>query len=169
MRGFRGLGRRAMERCRRLESGSYCLGMRSAILHETVTHSVVGAFFEVYNSLGFGFLEVFYSRALERELIQGGHKVDREAVVSVCYKGSVLGEQRLDMVVDDKVIIDKGHRQPEPRCSPATLELLARHRPRGRIAAPRQPSRCEVLSVCQLKRPTEIREVRGIRAIVVQQ
>jgi GxxExxY protein len=39
------------------------------LVEERLTHSVIGAFFEVYNNLGYGFLEHVYVMALERELI----------------------------------------------------------------------------------------------------
>lgn len=71
-----------------------------------LTHSVIGAFYEVHNNLGFGFLERFYVMALERELLERGHRVAREVSVHVLYKGQELGSQRLDLVVDEKLIIE---------------------------------------------------------------
>jgi len=47
------------------------------LAHEACTQSIIGAFFEVYNTLGFGFLESVYVTALERELIARGHAVAR--------------------------------------------------------------------------------------------
>jgi GxxExxY protein len=73
---------------------------------EELIYSVIGAFFEVYNTLGFGFMEHLYLKALERELLARGHKVSREVWVSVMYKGEELGKQRLDMVVDDCIVIE---------------------------------------------------------------
>ena len=71
-----------------------------------LTHSVIGAFYEVHNNLGFGFLERFYVLALERELLDRGHRVAREVSVHVLYKGQELGSQRLDLVVDEKLVIE---------------------------------------------------------------
>jgi GxxExxY protein len=76
------------------------------LIEERLTHSVIGAFFEVYNTLGFGFLEQFYVKALERELVDRGHRVAREVRVRVMYKGDELGTQLLDMVVDEKVVVE---------------------------------------------------------------
>ena len=73
---------------------------------ERLTHSVIGAFFDVYNTLGFGFLEHLHAMAMERELRTRGHHVAREVGVRVVYKGEELGRQRLDMVVDGKVIVE---------------------------------------------------------------
>ena len=76
------------------------------LIEERLTRSVIGAFFDVYNTLGFGFLEHIYVNALERELIARGHRVGCEVGVHVSYKGHDLGLQRLDMIVDGKVIVE---------------------------------------------------------------
>lgn len=76
------------------------------LLEETLTRSIIGAFYEVYNSLGYGFLEHLYVLAMEQELTARGHKVSRQVSVPVFYKGRLLGSQRLDMIVDDKVVIE---------------------------------------------------------------
>lgn len=79
---------------------------RQELLEERLTHSVIGAFFDVYNALGFGFLEHVYVMALERELRERGHRVARELCVRVEYKGQELCTQRLDMVVDDRLVVE---------------------------------------------------------------
>jgi GxxExxY protein len=76
------------------------------LLEEGLTQSVIGAFFEVYGALGYGFREFIYVRALERELVAKGHKVDREVAVMVYYRGEPLARQTIDMIVDDKVIVE---------------------------------------------------------------
>jgi len=79
---------------------------RGQLVEESLTHSVIGAFFAVYNTLGFGFLEHLYGMALERELRARGHRVAREVGIRVFYKGDELGAQRLDMIVDDKLVVE---------------------------------------------------------------
>lgn len=81
-----------------MNSGRYVL--------KELTHSVIGAFFEVYNTLGFGFLEHIYVMALERELIARGHRVFREVSIPIFYKGVELGRQRIDMIVDDVLVVE---------------------------------------------------------------
>ncbi len=76
------------------------------LVEEALTRSVVGAFFEVYNTLGFGFLEHLYVVALERELVDRGHHVAREVSVRIMYKGKELGTQRLDMVIDGLLAVE---------------------------------------------------------------
>jgi GxxExxY protein len=76
------------------------------LIYERLTHSVIGAFFDVYNGLGFGFLEAIYTTALERELRDRGHQVGREVLAPVRYKGELVARQRLDMVVDTKLVVE---------------------------------------------------------------
>jgi len=76
------------------------------LLQEELTRSVLGGFFEVYNGLGDGYLEHLYLTALELELSERGHRVARELGVRVLYKGREIGFQRLDMVIDDTVVIE---------------------------------------------------------------
>lgn len=76
------------------------------LLERESTNAVIGAFYEVYNSLGFGFLENVYSLALERELVARGRVVGREVSIPILYKGDFLTNQRADIVVDEKVIVE---------------------------------------------------------------
>lgn len=80
--------------------------MRTKLIHDRLTHSVIGAFFEVYNTLGFGFLEHVYIAALSRELLNRGHEIGREVSVPVFYKGEEIAHQRLDMIVDRKLVVE---------------------------------------------------------------
>lgn len=76
------------------------------LMEEELTHSIIGAFFTVHKTLGFGFVETICSRALQVELEFRGHRVARECPVTVIYRGVEVGRQRLDLVVDDKVILE---------------------------------------------------------------
>jgi GxxExxY protein len=79
---------------------------RGELIEAALSHSAVGAFFEVYNTLGFGFFENLYVTALEYELTDRGHRVAREISMPVFYKGRDLGIQRLDMIVDGRLVIE---------------------------------------------------------------
>jgi GxxExxY protein len=76
------------------------------LVEEDLTHSVIGAFFEVHRSLGFGFREYLYALALERDLLAKGHRVDREVSVMVYHRGEPLAWQTLDMIVDEKLVLE---------------------------------------------------------------
>jgi GxxExxY protein len=79
---------------------------RGELVYERLSHSVIGAFYDVYNTLGFGFLENVYAVSLDRELRDRGHSVGREVFVPVVYKGAIVARQRLDMVVDEKMVVE---------------------------------------------------------------
>jgi len=76
------------------------------LIGEDLTRSAIGAFYEVYNTMGPGFAESLYAEALTRELIARGHTVQREVTVPVSYKGEEIGVQRLDMIVDGTLILE---------------------------------------------------------------
>ena len=77
-----------------------------SLLEHKTTESIIGAFYHVYGRLGYGFLENVYALALERELRARGHHVERESPVTVFYEGQPLTTVRLDMVVDNKVVVE---------------------------------------------------------------
>ena len=79
---------------------------RPDLILADLTHSVIGGFYEVYNELGFGFLEPIYMRSLELELRDRGHHVSREVLVPGRYKIHRVGGQRLDMLVDERLVIE---------------------------------------------------------------
>jgi GxxExxY protein len=79
--------------------------MTQLIEHE-LTGAVIGAFFEVYNEMGFGFLEHVYISALEREMRARGLHPAREVGARVDYKGEDLCNYRLDMVVNERLIVE---------------------------------------------------------------
>ncbi|HTI64432.1 MAG TPA: GxxExxY protein [Gemmatimonadaceae bacterium] len=80
--------------------------MPVALVERALVGSIIDSFYAVYNYFGFGLAEVVYAGALELELLDRGHAVARELAVAVAYKGRHVAWQRLDMVVDDKVIVE---------------------------------------------------------------
>jgi GxxExxY protein len=99
---------------------------QTVLIQETLTRAVIGAFYEVYNTLGYGFLEHVYSLALERELIARGHKVGREVGVIVYYKGGELTYQRIDMLVDDVLVVENKSTQEIPKANLRQLQNYLR-------------------------------------------
>ena len=76
------------------------------LVDEGLTKSIIGAFYDTYNQLDYGFLEAIYVEALSRELIRRGHGVEREIGIRVYCKGEMIGLQRIDLLVDKKVIVE---------------------------------------------------------------
>ena len=80
--------------------------MKETLLERESTNAIIGAFFEVYNNLGFGFLENIYSLAMERELVGRGMAVGREVSIPILYKGQFLTNHRADLIVNERVVVE---------------------------------------------------------------
>ncbi len=76
------------------------------LLDGEITSRIIGAFYESYNELGFGFLEAVYRRALAAELRVRGLEVEEEKPVEAVYKGIVVGLFRLDLLVEHRVVVE---------------------------------------------------------------
>ena len=78
----------------------------TTLLHGELSGQIIGAFFQVYNDLGFGFVESIYQRALPGALLDRGIPCEREVPFEVSYRGEPIGHYRADLVVDGKVIVE---------------------------------------------------------------
>ena len=74
--------------------------------HSDLTEKVIGAFYKVYNALGYGFSEKVYENALALELRQLGLLVEQQKQILVYYAGQVVGEYLADLVVNGVVIVE---------------------------------------------------------------
>lgn len=74
--------------------------------HSDLTQQIIGAFFDVYNSLGYGFLEKVYENALAIELRQRGFKVEQQKPIRVYYHQQLVGEYFADLLINDLVILE---------------------------------------------------------------
>ncbi|MBG6061944.1 GxxExxY protein [Flavobacterium sp. CG_9.1] len=76
------------------------------ILHEELTKSIIKIFFDVYNELGYGFLERVYQNALYFELKANGFDVEAQKRIKVYYKEIEVGDYYADIIVNDLVILE---------------------------------------------------------------
>jgi GxxExxY protein len=74
--------------------------------HTDITDLIIKAFYTVYNTLGYGFLEKVYRNALTIELRKLGLDVIQEARITVYYDGQVVGEYFADLLVASAVIVE---------------------------------------------------------------
>ncbi len=76
------------------------------LVHGPLTRQIIGAYYDVYGSLGFGFVESVYQRAFPLALAARGIRSEREVPLSVSFMGTVVGDYRADVVVEKKVIVE---------------------------------------------------------------
>ena len=78
----------------------------SRLLEHETTREVLRAFYDVYNELGFGFLESVYQEAMLRSLRARGVTVEREVSLTVRFRDEIVGWFRADLIVGGKVIVE---------------------------------------------------------------
>ncbi len=74
--------------------------------YEELTEQIIKAFYKVYNTLGYGFLEKVYENALTIELKKYGFEVERQKSICVYYDDVEVGVYYADVVVNDVVIVE---------------------------------------------------------------
>ncbi len=82
------------------------MGMTPKYKHSELTSQIINAFYVVYNTLGYGFLEKVYEKALIHELTKRGFQVAAQVPIKVYFDGVIVGEYFADLVVNDIVIIE---------------------------------------------------------------
>ena len=79
---------------------------RIGLVHGETTRRVIGAYYEVYNSLGSGFLEHVYENALVVALHRRGVEVRQQAAIDVYFADMCVGEFRADILIPGKVLVE---------------------------------------------------------------
>ena len=74
--------------------------------HKELTEQIIKAFYDVYNELGYGFLEKVYQNSLYIELKSRGFNVEPQKQIKVHFKGYEVGEYYPDLIVNDVVILE---------------------------------------------------------------
>ena len=80
--------------------------MEVPLLHADVTEKVIGAAFEVYRVLGYGFLESVYRRAMQVELQRLGLPSEMESPIKVKYREVIVGDFRANLLVSEAVVVE---------------------------------------------------------------
>ena len=76
------------------------------IIDEELTGRIISAFYKVYNTLGYGFIESVYHNAMIVELVRGGLSLETKKAIAVHYGANVIGNFEADLVVEKKVILE---------------------------------------------------------------
>lgn len=93
-----------------------------ALKHENLTGQIIKAFYNVYNELGYGFLEKVYENALALELESMGLRVGRQRPIKVYYLGRQVGDYYADLMIGGLVIIEL--KCADSLCEPNEAQLL---------------------------------------------
>ena len=76
------------------------------ILHKELSESILKVFYDVYNELGYGFLEKVYQNAMYLELKSQGFKVEAQKQIKVYYKNELVGDFFADLLINDVIILE---------------------------------------------------------------
>ena len=79
---------------------------KESYLFSDVTELIIGSAMKVHNTLGYGFPEVIYHRALSIELQKTNLQVRSEIEITVQYEGQIIGKRRVDLLVNEQVLVE---------------------------------------------------------------
>ena len=74
--------------------------------YQELTNRIIQSFYNVYNELGYGFLENVYQNALFFELKNNGFDVEAQKAIDVYYQTQLVGKYKADLIVDDLIILE---------------------------------------------------------------
>ena len=93
--------------------------------HKDVTQRIIGAYFEVYNELGYGFLEPVYQEAMSIALQSAGLHIEREFSLRANFRGQMIGLFKADFLVNSSVLLElKAVRELGPSHEAQVLNYL---------------------------------------------
>jgi GxxExxY protein len=76
------------------------------VRHKDLTQRIIAAVVQVHRTLGPGFVEGIYHKALLVELRVAGLQVETEREIVVRYRGEEVGRHRMDLIVEDEVVVE---------------------------------------------------------------
>ncbi len=74
--------------------------------HSDITSTILKAFYNVYNELGYGFLEKVYENSMIIELQKLGLSCESQKPIKVYYNNKIVGDYYADIIVENKIIIE---------------------------------------------------------------
>ena len=79
---------------------------RSIMVNEGITKKIIGCAMKVHSTLGNGFQEVVYQRALAIEMFYNGLHFEREKEMDIYYRGEKIGNRRVDFFVEGEIMVE---------------------------------------------------------------
>lgn len=99
--------------------------IKAEFRYSALTDKVLGVYYDVYNELGFGFLESVYAKAMTVALEAAGLQVQTEIPIGVWFRERLVGDFRADLVVEKALLLElKAVRTLESAHEAQTLNYL---------------------------------------------
>ena len=92
------------------------------MLHKDLSEKIIKAFYNVYNSLGYGFLENVYENAMLFELRKFGLDAQKQVSIKVYYEGELVGKYYADIIVEKTIIVEL--KAAESLCEEHEFQLI---------------------------------------------
>ena len=73
------------------------------VIYKELSYQIVGILFDVYNTVGYGFLEKHYERAIEKCLINLKLQYIRQAPYIIKFRGEIIGRNYIDFIIENKI------------------------------------------------------------------
>jgi GxxExxY protein len=98
---------------------------QSSLKQGDLTEKIIGVFYDVYNELGYGFLECVYEESLVIALHEAGLATNRQVPLPVWFRGRKVGEFRADVPVENRMLLElKSARALDPAHEAQLLHYL---------------------------------------------
>ena len=79
---------------------------RNDLLYPDLSYKIIGVLFDVFNTLGYGYREKYYQRAIKKGLSNVNIPFQEQISFPVLFKGDIIGKQIFDFLVDKKIILE---------------------------------------------------------------
>lgn len=76
------------------------------IIYPELSYKIIGIIFDVFNSLGYGYQEKYYQKAIGVALKENNIEFKEQVPVKISYKNNTLGTYFLDFLVDNKIVLE---------------------------------------------------------------
>lgn len=86
------------------------------MINKEITQKVIGCAMTVHNTLGAGFMEAIYQRALSIEMKLAGISFDEEKQIPIYYRNEIIGYRRVDFLIENNITLEiKAVSEIEPK------------------------------------------------------
>jgi len=76
------------------------------VIYKKLSYQIVGVLYEVYNSLGYGYLEKYYEKAVEKCFKDAKIKYKRQAPYKIIFRNEIIGRNYMDFIVNNKIVLE---------------------------------------------------------------